>query len=321
MSKNNFSNLEKTENKIKSLEIQGASKIERSVEEAIIKDLTKNKSGDLKDLKKGLVKTLGKIWMLRPTEPALRSFIYYLYVLIMQDSSKDSESFVKKVIKFTKRDLQESEKGKKIIAESFVDMFDKEVVVFTHCHSHTVEYCIEKLADVGLLDYVINTETRPAFQGRITAKNLVEKGIKVKHVVDSGAYQMMDKADVFISGCDSILSNGSIINKIGTTQISMIAEKFNVPHYVLTHMDKFDPLSLYGSEPNLDKRNPAEVWDYKNKNLEIINNAFDLVPSYLIQQIITDKGNFDPYGIGNYYLKQVDVHKFKEVFDMFSKGC
>jgi len=316
-----FFNLEVTGKKIKSLEIQGASKIEKSVEEAILKDLNMGGAKDIKTLKKKLVKLLGKIWLLRPTEPALRSFIYYLYILIIQDKSKDSESFAKKVIKFTQRDLQESEKGKKIIAKNFVELFDKEIVVFTHCHSHTVEYAIKKLADAGLLDYVINTETRPAFQGRITAKNLVENGIKVKHVVDSGVYQMMDKADVFVSGCDSILSNGSIINKIGTTQISLIAEKFGVHHYVLTHIDKFDPLSLYDSESNLDKRPPNEIWGYKNKNLEIINNAFDLVPSYLIQQIITNEGNFDPYSIGEYYLKQVSVYKFKDVFDMFSKGC
>jgi len=315
-----FKNLEIVLGKIKSLKIQGASRIEKEARLALLKDLQKiEHSSEVKELKKELIGATLKLWSARPTEPAVRSIIFKFYNIIMQNKSKDTKQLSKQLIDFLQDVEKEKEEGMKKIGKEFVSLFDKEVVVFTHCHSHTVEFGIKELYNNGLLKYVINTETRPKFQGRITAENLVKAGIKVKHIVDSAAYSNMDKANVFVSGCDSILSTGGIVNKIGTTQISCIAEKFGIPHYVLTHINKFDPMSLYGVEPDLELRDPKEVWTFKNKNLEVVNYAFDLVPAYLIELFITDKGNFDPYCIGEYYLEHIKAYKFKEVFDIFNK--
>jgi len=315
---NYFKNCGSVLKDIKTLKIQGASQIEKKAKEALLLDL-KALSGVYGEIKKEFIQVLMDFWTARPTEPALRSNIYVLYVLVMGDKSKNTKTISKTLVEYLTKGKQEKEKGMKKIAKEFVNFCDKEQVVFTHCHSHTVEFVIKSLNNSGLLKYVINTETRPAYQGRITAKNLVSAGIKVKHTVDSGAYNLMHEADVFLTGCDSILASGAIINKVGTKSISSIAEKNGVPHYVLTHINKFDPLSLYTDNYDLELRDPKEVWDYKNKKLEIVNYAFDYVPAHQMELFFTDKGKFDPYSLGTYYVEHAKAYKYKELFDSFKK--
>jgi ribose 1,5-bisphosphate isomerase len=300
------------------LRIQGASQIEKKAKDALLSDLKKLK-GSYGAVKKELVQVLIDFWNARPTEPALRSNIYVIYLFIMGDKLKTTPNLSKLLIDYLTKGKVEKEQGMKKIAKEFVSFFDKEQVVFTHCHSHTVEFAIKELDKNGLLKYVINTETRPAYQGRITAENLTKAGIKVKHTVDSGAYNLMHEADVFITGCDNILANGAIINKVGTRSISNIAEQHGVPHYVLTHINKFDPLSLYTDKYDLELRDPKELWDYKNKKLEIVNYAFDYVPAHLLNLFFTDKGKFDPYSLGTYYVEHAKAYKYKELFDFFKK--
>ena len=51
---------------------------------------------------------------------------------------------------------------------------------------------------------VVCTETRPAFQGRITAKEMLSLGVKTTFIVDSAARSFMHDVDLVIVGADAI---------------------------------------------------------------------------------------------------------------------
>ena len=63
----------------------------------------------------------------------------------------------------------------------------------THCHSTSAVKTLALHKVKGLKFKVFNTETRPLYQGRKTAKELVEEGIDTTMVVDGVAPFLIDE--------------------------------------------------------------------------------------------------------------------------------
>jgi ribose 1,5-bisphosphate isomerase len=180
--------------------------------------------------------------------------------------------------------------GKKIIKE--------EDDILTHCHSWLVEQILIKSKEDGKKIKVYNTETRPLFQGRITSQELLKAGISTTMVADSsagfllshfsGKELMMDKV---ILGADAILSDGSIINKIGSFGIGVVAKEEGIPLYIASTLLKFHDKSWI----KIEKRDPQELWPQAPVGLKIINFAFDRIPAeYITGGIICEEGIIKP---------------------------
>ena len=167
-------------------------------------------------------------------------------------------------------------------------------VVYTHCHSSSVFEALKKAKQQGKHFSVTNTETRPLFQGRITAANLAGAGIPVTLIVDSAADRFMHPVDKVFVGCDAVLSNGGIVNKIGTTQIAMSAKKHHNPFFACTSSHCFDPATYFGFEEKIEERNADEVWKERPKKVRIRNPAFDIVDAFYVHAIVSEIGVFDP---------------------------
>src|SRR3989344_3177069 len=128
---------------IKSLKIQGAN----NVAKAGLKAYSLNPT-------KGSIK---KLLSLRPTEPMLRSVLYYAEKYSVDDALTLIERNREKIIEYGRKFIKNKKR------------------IFTHCHSSTV-------VDILKLNNklkVFNTETRPLFQGRKTAEELSQAGIEV----------------------------------------------------------------------------------------------------------------------------------------------
>lgn len=247
---------------IKSLKIQGAENI------AI--------AGTKSLLIKSDIDSIKKLVSTRPTEPALRNAVNF--------AKSNPKKFVPKVLKH----FQES---KKKITRFGKEKIKNGDIVYTHCHSSTVVDILEAAWKEGKRFEVHNTETRPMYQGRITAIELAKLKIPVKHYVDSAARFALKKADVMLIGADalSMEKGGKIINKIGSEMIAEVAESYSVPVYVATDSWKFDPLTLHGYE-QLEKRPSTEIWEKPAKGIDVINIAFEKIDEKLIQGIISEFG-------------------------------
>lgn len=183
-----------------------------------------------------------------------------------------------------------------------ITAFGQEVIkdrhkIFTHCHSSTVIDILIAGKKAGLQFEVFNTETRPLFQGRITAERLVKADIPVTMVKDSAAgfflsdvsgqdYQM----DIFLIGADAILKDGSVVNKIGSYGMALGAREAGVPIYIAASLLKFHPQS----QIEIEQRPPTEIWNHPPRGLQILNYAFDWIPVELITGYITEQGVIDP---------------------------
>jgi ribose 1,5-bisphosphate isomerase len=266
---------------IKSLKIQGATNVAiTSLKEL---QLTAEKSSD-KQLMKNLKKKANILLSTRPTEPMMRNALKYVihFVEIAENKRKvlkaTSDTFVS-MVKKSKENIGH-------IGAKRIKHFDK---VLTHCHSSTVMRVLKE-ARPG----VICTESRPRYQGRLSALELAENKVKVKMIVDSAVNNYMHRVDCVVVGADLITSEGNAINKIGTSQIALCAEEHGVPFFVATSLLKFDPETIFGTFDEIEQRNPDEIWKKKHKNIEILNPAFGVTPHKRIESYITEFGVYAP---------------------------
>ena len=282
---------EKIVKDIKDLKIQGAEAVAKNAVLALqsyshsIHALTKTKFIE------ELEKAKGILFNARPTEPCMRNAInLILHNLDGKDLQKLKENFNRR----TKQILSHIEYAQDIIADIGAKKIKNGTIIFTHCHSSFVTSILKKAKQKGKRFTVHNTETRPNFQGRITATELAKAGIPVIHYVDSAARFAIKKADMMLIGCDAIDSEGKIYNKIGSEMFAEIADRFDIPVYVATDSWKIDPKTIFGFNEEIEKRNPDEIWKNSPKNVKIANYAFEKIDPNLVTGIISEIGIFNP---------------------------
>lgn len=258
--------------KIKSLEIQGARNVAIAAIDAF--GIKLKETQDESELKKAVDELIAT----RPTEPALRNALKYC----LSNYKENSEIAEKAKNHFSESKMKIAEFGAKKIHDG--------MKVFTHCHSSTVRAILEKAWEDGKKFEVYNTETRPKFQGRITATKLAEKGIAVTHFVDSAGRSMIRKCDLFLFGCDAVTAEGKLINKIGTEMLADAAQESRIDAYSCTNAWKFNPETLYGEEEKIEQRDPNEVWENPPKGVKIYNPAFEVTSPDMFTGVITELG-------------------------------
>lgn len=247
--------LQKVVADIKNLKIQGA----QTTAEAALKAWGAAKN---KKLASRLLKTA------RPTEPMLVNAI----------NSAESGADPKRLIEKFKKDKEK-------IYKFGADLIKNNFIVFTHCHSSTVAGILIEAKKQGKKFTVHNTETRPMYQGRVTASDLAKSGIKVSHFIDAAALQAMKSADIFLIGADWIWTEG-VANKIGTGMFSEIADNyFKIPIYCCSHSWKF-----FKNKIKLEQRSPKEVWADAPKSIKIYNPVFEIAEAKHIKGVVSEYG-------------------------------
>ena len=248
---------------IKSLKIQGAVNVAKAGIQAL------KLKHDPKSIK--------KLISLRPTEPALRNAINFSLKNIKKNPDKVLKHF---------------EDTKKKITKIGARKISKDSVIFTHCHSSTVTSILIEAFKTKKFE-VHCTETRPMYQGRITAKELADAGIPVTMFVDSAARHALKHADMMLIGADSILSSGKVANKIGSELFAEVARRYDTSVFVCTDAWKFNPTTIYGYKEEIEKREGKEVWPHHPKNVKINCLSFELVNPNLITGVISELGIYN----------------------------
>ena len=127
-------------------------------------------------------------------------------------------------------------------------------------------------------------ESRPAYEGRLTAKELLKMDINVQFATDAMMGMLLPKCDAAIVGADVVLKNGNVINKAGSKPLAVLCKYYKIPFYVLTTKLKFVDKSKY----KLKEESARLIWDYKHPKLKIKNFPFEEIEKNLITSIITE---------------------------------
>jgi len=256
-------------NRIKDLKIQGAT----AVAVAAMKAVENLKGKDFTQSVNYLKKT-------RPTEPLMFNGFKFI-----ENYGTVDEFFELK------------DKANQKITEYGAKRIKKKDVVFIHCHSSTVMRILKKAHKQKKKIQVYVSESRPRYQGRISAKELVGYGIPTTLVVDSAQRIYINECDLALVGSDSLTSNGTLINKIGTAELAMEAKEARVPFATACSLMKFDPKTIAGNLSPIESRSRDEIWKGAPKKLKIKNPAFDTTDPERIDFVVTEAGIITAYDI------------------------
>ncbi len=295
-----YPEIEKIHKDIKDLNIQGATNVCIATFEGMKRYIELSDEKDKSLFYKEFFEVGETLSLARENEPLARNGVKYVRYFFEKEHSDlpELESMKRELRSFSEEYLEILESSKKLLIEKsvrFLTNFDK---VFTHCHSSTVVSLLVAMSK-GDSDFeVVCTETRPLFQGRTTAKNLLNAGIKTTMIADSaGESFIINRGSVPIDavfiGCDQITAKGHTINKIGSWGMGVASHYAGKPFYVVTPLLKVDP-NTFHNDVKIEVREDSELWKDAPRDLHMYNPAFEIVDSQLITGYICEFGIVKP---------------------------
>jgi len=283
--------------RIKRLEVQGARNVAITAIKAIEEEAKESKAKQKGEFLRELSEAKDILFASRETEPFMRNAIRYVMHAVEKSDEKKVKELVDLISSVSKQFLKNLKRSKEEIANIGSKRIHSSSKILTHCHSSTVSHMLKRAKREGKSFEVICTESRPVFQGRITAKEMLDAGIKTTLIVDSAVRFVMNEVDLVVVGADAITSEGNVINKIGTSVVALAASEARTPFYVVSELLKFDPLTIYGDYEKIEERSFREIWEEPPQGLMIRNPAFDVTRRDFIHGIICEEGIISPHSI------------------------
>lgn len=155
--------------------------------------------------------------------------------------------------------------------------------VFTLSRSGTVHSALEAASP----ESVFVAESRPAREGIDVAERLAETGIDVTVLVDAAMEGLIASGavDTVLTGADSVLEDGSAINKIGTMTAMRAGRAAGIDSYVVCSRDKIVPGTDFDPEFG-----PLEAIYEGDADLSVHSPTFERVPAAALTGVVTEGG-------------------------------
>lgn len=285
---------------IKTMRIRGAAEIARTAARALAITAERSRAATAEAFLAELGEAAKLLLSTRPTAVSLPNGVRFVMHRLREAAKRttDVEALRRVVVESANSFIESSLKALERIGEFGARRIRDGDVIMTHCHSTAVISILKTAHEQGKRIEVYATETRPRFQGRITASQLSKLGIKVTLIVDSAVRYFMKDVDRVLVGADAIAANGAVVNKIGTAQVALAAHEARVRFFVAAETYKFSPETILGELIEIEERPATEVVDEeflrKNPNVGVRNPAFDVTPPEYIDLIITERGVIPP---------------------------
>ena len=158
----------------------------------------------------------------------------------------------------------------------------------THSLSGTVLEVLR--ACIPSIEHVIILEGRPLYEGRTVAQELSGQEARITLITDAQADIFLPMCQAIVTGADSILDDGSVLNKAGTALLAWAARGHGVPFYILSETLKISPRRWSGELALLEEHPGQEVWKQAGPEIAVRNFYFDHAPADLVTGIITEEG-------------------------------
>uniref|UniRef100_A0A7S4QQ98 Translation initiation factor eIF2B subunit delta n=1 Tax=Ditylum brightwellii TaxID=49249 RepID=A0A7S4QQ98_9STRA len=198
-------------------------------------------------------------------------------------------------------------------------------VILTHAKSDVVELILLKAASKGKTFRVIVVDSRPLLEGRALVNKLVSAGIECSYILlNALSYVMMREVTKVFLGAAALMSDGSVLSRVGTGCVALMAHANKIPVLFCCETYKISSRvqleSITGNElgnpddvvctstcamdhslDNVNNNNKAKdsvLTDWKDRpNLKLLNLLYDLTPSEYVSGIVTEVGILPPTSV------------------------
>ncbi len=189
---------------------------------------------------------------------------------------------------------EELDTAKERVARTYLKIAPEDAVLITASFSDNVLATLQLLHEKGRLARVVVLEARPLLEGRFLVVALKEAGIPATLAADALGPSLVAESTAVLIGADSVLRDGSVVNKIGSYGLALAAKEHGKPFHVACETLKFDARHDAASWPGSRPMNPKELWENPPERIEIVNRYFEVVPATLVSAIVTERGSYAP---------------------------
>ncbi len=238
----------------------------------------------------------------QPGMAQLINFFNLVFVTIENEASENPIVLSRKVSGEVRRFHELANNAVAQVAKLGAKLITDDSLVLVHSNSSTLLKILKKAHEDGKLFHVLISESRPINEGQACAEELAKLQIESTYFVDAALSKAVDRADVILLGADSV-SEISVVNKIGTRAIALLAKEAVVEAYIACESSKFLSRKLAAKKET--PRNPNEVWENPPAEVTIENYYFDDTPLEILTGVITEDGILTPNEIGG----KIDAQK------------
>lgn len=157
--------------------------------------------------------------------------------------------------------------------------------ILTHSRSGTVLDAITQ-SDAR----VTITESHPGDEGTLVAEQLAAEGHDVTLISDAATAHVLHdhNIDIVLVGADTILPDGSVLNKIGTHNIATAAHHEKIPLIAVASTDKI----AYEKTTQNETSDPTDLYNGPEP-ISVYNPRFDTTPPSQITAYVTEQGRLN----------------------------
>jgi len=166
-------------------------------------------------------------------------------------------------------------------------------------YSGTVATVIEALHDRGLNPMPIVLENRGAAGGIRYINQFLARGLDLQLAPDAAIEHVLGKASCVLIGCESLHSDGSVVNSLGSRPLARIAHALEVPVYCCADLFKLDLRSYTGAAGLSSARTYDFPWIHEinvpeGRHVDATLPAVEIVPARFLTAIVTEEGPVPP---------------------------
>ncbi|MEF8820176.1 MAG: translation initiation factor eIF-2B [Haloferacaceae archaeon] len=254
-------------------------------------ELVEREYSSLDDYERDLERNSGALRRANPSHASLYTTQREVVDAVVGEAA-DADEAKRLTEAAVERVVDRVENGKDRAAASAAETFADGEVVLTHDYSSTLLGAIERATPERSLTVYV-TEARPRFLGRKLARRLAEtEGVEPHIGVDGAAGYLLEDRDVdrVFVGMDCIVQ-GTLYNRVGTYPLAAAASDAGVPLHVVGSSAKvIEDGFVFENE----FRPPSEVSLEPIDGVTVENPAYDATPARLVDNVITDAGEFTP---------------------------
>lgn len=167
---------------------------------------------------------------------------------------------------------------------------------------------------------VILVDSRPLLEGKDMLEKLMHAGIECSYILLNSLSYVMKEVTKVVLGASALMSDGSILSRVGSASVALMAKSHNVPVLVCCETYKIcnrvqlesitwnelgnpeDVLSpssmgIMSSKDKWTKEGEEKESSMDCQNLRLLNLLYDLTPSEFVSGIVTEMGILPPTSV------------------------
>ncbi len=248
------------------------------------------------------------------SRPSMAPLINTIGFVLKNSKNLTKRSITENLIQFEKTQIDRN----KSLEDNFFKFLSSNLK--THCslmlisYSSTIINLLKKFNNFNIELYIL--ESRPLLEGRKTAE-ILSQYFKTHLIIDAAIGKFIEQVDFVLIGVDSILKDGSIVNKIGTFPLAVLANTRNKKVYAVCDSFKYNLRNHFGEPILIEKKPSEEIYDHDRKNdfLEVHNYYFDITPPNYVTKIISNLGILNIQDFLKEVKQELPIEWFKYFLD------